>query len=138
MDLVENKLSMATGTVQVRGKLKNRQNALTPGNFVRVRLALDKARDKLLVPDRAVVLEQADTFLLIVGSDNKVEKRKVKVGPLHPDDKTLRVIDEGLKPKEWVIIEGRQRVRPGMEVQLKNVAPPEKPATPPKQSPAKK
>ena len=85
MDLVANKLNESTGTLKVRGILKNPEKMLTPGNFVRVRLAVDKARNKLLVPDRAVIPEQGDTFLLIVGSDDKVEKRKVKIGPLDPD-----------------------------------------------------
>jgi membrane fusion protein, multidrug efflux system len=126
VDLVANALSMGTGTMEVRGILKNPQSALTPGNFVRVRLALDKARDKLLVPERGVVYEQGDAFLLVVGADDKVEKRKVTLGSLDPNDKTLRVIDEGLKRDERVIIQGRQRVRPGMEVQAEQVAQAEK------------
>jgi len=138
IDLVANALSMGTGTMQVRGILKNPKKVLTPGNFVRVRLALDKARDKLLVPDRAVIYEQGDTFLLIVNSEEKVDKRKVKIGPVDPDDKLLRVIEEGLKRDERVVIQGRQHVRPGIQVQAKHIAQPEKPAASPKNSPTKK
>ena len=58
---------------------------------------------------------------MIVGSDDKVDKRKVKIGPLDPDDKSLRVIEEGLKRDEWVVVEGRQRVRPGIQVEVKRL-----------------
>ena len=92
-------MNESTGTIKVRGILKNAKKMLTPGNFVRVRIAVDKARDKLLVPDRAVIYEQGETFLLIVDSDDKVDKRKVKIGPLDPNDKSLRVIEEGLKAR---------------------------------------
>jgi RND family efflux transporter MFP subunit len=122
IDLVANSLSMGTGTIKARGILKNADKALTAGNFVRVRLALDKARPKLLIPDRAVVLEQTDTFLLVVGGDDMVEKRKVTIGALDPADKTMRVIDGGLKRDEWVIVEGRQRVRPGMQVKAERIS----------------
>jgi RND family efflux transporter MFP subunit len=126
VDLVANALNMGTGTIKVRGILKNADKALTAGNFVRARLAVDRARPKLVVPDRAVVLEQTDTFLLVVGSDGKVEKRKVTIGSLDPTDKTLRVIEKGVKPDEWVIVEGRQRVRPGMEVKAEHLTQPAK------------
>jgi RND family efflux transporter MFP subunit len=138
IDLVANSLSTSTGTMQVRGILKNPKKFLTPGNFVRVRLAIDKANDKLLVPDRAVIREQSDTFVLIVNGDNKVEKRKVEIGALSPTDKSLRVIEEGLKQNEWVVIKGRQHVRPGMQVDAKRVAVTEKPATSPKKTDEKK
>jgi RND family efflux transporter MFP subunit len=123
MDVVANALSMGTGTMQVRAVLKNPKNILTPGNFVRVQVPLDKARDKLLVPDRAVIYEQGDTFLLIVDSKNMVDKRKVKIGPLDSNEKSLRVIEEGVKTDDQVIIQGRQRVRPGIEVKVERVEP---------------
>ena len=128
MDVVANALSVGTGTMQVRGILKNPKKALTAGNFVRVRLPVDKARDKLLVPDRAVIYEQGDTFLLIVNSKDEIENRKVKIGPLDPDDNSLRVIEDGVKKGEWVVIRGRQHVRPGIPVKVDRLAEPEKPA----------
>jgi len=135
LNLVANKLNESTGTLKVRGKLNNPDRMLTPGNFVRVRLAVDKARDRLLVPDRAVIPEQGDSFVLVLGGEEKVEKRKVKIGGLDPDDKSLRVIEKGLKPDEWILV---QRVRPGIQVQAKRIAQPEKPAASPKQPPTKK
>ena len=135
LDLTANKLDQSTGTLKVRGILKNPDKMLTPGNFVRVRLAVDKPRDRLLVPDRAVIPEQGDSFLLVLGDGDKVEKRKVKIGGLDPEDKTLRVIEEGLKPDEWILI---HRVPPGVQVEAKRITQSEKPAVPPKQSPTKK
>ena len=135
LDLTANKLDQSTGTLKVRGILKNPDKMLTPGNFVRVRLAVDKPRDRLLVPDRAVIAEQGDSFVLVLGDGDKVEKRKVKIGGLDPEDKTLRVIEEGLKPDEWILI---HRVQPGIQVEAKRITQSEKPAAPPKQSPRKK
>ena len=135
LDLTANKLDQSTGTLKVRGILKNTDRMLTPGNFVRVRLAVDKPRDRLLVHDRAVIPEQGDSFVLVLGGGDKVEKRKVKIGGLDPEDKTLRVIEEGLKPDEWILI---HRVPPGVEVQAKRITPSEKPTASPKQSPTKK
>jgi RND family efflux transporter MFP subunit len=132
VDVVANGLNESTGTIKVRGILKNAKNMLTPGNFVRVRVAVDKARDRLLVPERAVICEQEETFLLIVADDGTVEKRKVRIGPLDPEDKSLRVIEEGLQAGQWVVIEGRQRVRRGIQVKAERLAMPESPAASPR------
>jgi RND family efflux transporter MFP subunit len=128
VDVASNKLNEGTGTLKVRGILKNQKKILTAGNFVRVRVAVDKAHDKLLVPDRAVLYEQGETFLLIVGNDGKVEKRRVTIGPLDSNDDSLRVIDDGLKTGEWVVVEGRQRVRRGVQVVPKHLPVAEKAA----------
>jgi membrane fusion protein, multidrug efflux system len=128
VDVTSNKLNESTGTLKVRGILKNAKKMLTAGNFVRVRVAVDKAHDKRLVPDRAVLCEQGETFLLIVGSDGKVEKRRVNIGPLDSNDASLRVIEDGLKAGEWVVVEGRQRVRRGIQVEPKHLPLAEKPA----------
>jgi membrane fusion protein, multidrug efflux system len=123
VDVVANRLNESTGTVKVRGILNNPKWMLSAGNFVRVRVAVDKPRDHLLVPDRSVIPEQGESFLLVVGDGGKIEKRRVKIGSLDPDDKSLRIIDEGLKPGEWVVVEGRQRVRPGVPVEAKHLPP---------------
>jgi RND family efflux transporter MFP subunit len=138
VDVVANALSSSTGTMQVRAILKNAQNFLTPGNFVRVRLPLDKAREKLLVPDRAVVYEQGDAYLLVVNAEDKVDKRKVALGPLDPGDKSLRVIHEGVKADDRVIVQGRQRVRPDAVVKVELVSSPEKAGATSEASAAKK
>jgi RND family efflux transporter MFP subunit len=130
VDVVANGLNESTGTIKARGILKNPKFMLTPGNFVRVRIAVDRARNKFLVPDRAVIHEQGETFLLVVNGDNTVGKRKVTIGPLDPNDKSLRVIEEGLKGGELVVVEGRQRVRHDVQVEVKQMPFPETPAAP--------
>jgi RND family efflux transporter MFP subunit len=117
-DLVANSLGTGTGTMQVRAIFKNPRKVLTPGNFVRVRVPVDKAQERLLVPDRAVISDQGEKFLLIVNDSDEVEKRKIKAGPLDPDDKTMRVVHEGVGDDERVIVQGRQRVRPGTTVKV--------------------
>jgi RND family efflux transporter MFP subunit len=128
VDVASNKLNEGTGTLKVRGILKNPKKMLTAGNFVRVRVAVDKAHDKLLVPDRAVLYEQGETFLLIVSNEGKVDKRRVTIGPLDSNDDSLRVIEDGLKTGEWVVVEGRQRVRRGVQVVPKHLPVAEKAA----------
>jgi RND family efflux transporter MFP subunit len=132
IDVVANGLNENTGTLKVRGKLNNKEKYLSSGNFVRVRIALDKARDRLLVPAAAVIPKQGENFVLIVGGDGKIEERKVRVGALDPYDKTLQVIEEGLKGGEQVVVEGRQRVRKGVPVKIRQVAVSEKPPAVPK------
>jgi RND family efflux transporter MFP subunit len=73
VDLVANALGAGTGTMQVRAILKNPDKVLTPGNFVRVRVPVDKLQERLLVPDRAVISDQGEKFLLIVKADDTVE-----------------------------------------------------------------
>lgn len=124
LDLVANAMSAGTGTMQVRAVLDNPQGILTPGSFVRVRLPVDEPRNKLLVPDRAVIYQQGVPFLLIVDGESKVDQRKVTLGPLDPEDNTLRVIEEGVKAGEQVIVQGRQRVRPDAQVNPQPVAQP--------------
>jgi RND family efflux transporter MFP subunit len=125
VDLVANALGTGTGTMQVRAILKNPDQVLTPGNFVRIRLPLDVARDRLLVPDRAMIAEQGDMFVLIVNKEDKIDKRKVKAGPLDPKDKSMRVVEEGVGADEWVVVQGRQRVRPETHVKAERVTLPQ-------------
>jgi multidrug efflux pump subunit AcrA (membrane-fusion protein) len=68
-----------------------------------------------LVAERALGSDQGQKFLYVVGSDNKVQARRVTLGPLQPDG--LRVIQDGISPGEWVVVSGLQMVQPRMEVQ---------------------
>jgi RND family efflux transporter MFP subunit len=127
VDLVANALGTGTGTMQLRAIVKNPEQVLTPGNFVRVRLPVDKARDMVLVPDRGIISEQGNKFVLVVDKDDKIDKRSVQVGPLDPNDKSMRVITKGVGGDEWVVVQGRQRVRPGTHVKTQKLAIPEAP-----------
>ena len=84
--------------------------------FARVRVPISKAKNALLVTERAIGTDQGQKFLYIVDSKDEVVFRPVQLGAVHDG---LRVVTEGLKPGERVIIDGLQRVRPGSVVSPK-------------------
>jgi multidrug efflux system membrane fusion protein len=102
-----------TGTIQVRARFPNADGVLLAGLFVRVRVPFGEPHSALLVTERALGSDQGQRYLLVANSQNIVEYRPVKVGPRHD---RLRVITDGLRPDDWVIVNGLQRVRPGVTV----------------------
>ena len=91
----------------------NPDRLLLPGIFGRLRVAASGPYDALLVPDSAVVSDQANKLLMVVGEDDVVQPRPVTLGPLH---ERLRVIRQGIGPDDRVIVEGLLRARPGNPV----------------------
>lgn len=114
-----------TGTIKIAAIFPNPGNLLRPGQFARVRAASRVKKGALLVPQRAVIEIQGTYQVAVVGADNKVDIRPVKVAERIG---TLWVIDEGLKPGEQVVAEGVQKVRQGMVVTPKPFAPTTGPA----------
>jgi membrane fusion protein, multidrug efflux system len=110
-----------TGTITGKGKFPNPRYLLRPGQYARVRLETDVRRGATTVPQRALQDLQGLAQIAVVGPDGKVEIRMVQPGP---SSGTLRVIEKGLTPGEHVIVEGFQKVQPGMVVSPKP-APPE-------------
>jgi RND family efflux transporter MFP subunit len=106
------------------GTLPNPGGRLLPGMFVRIRVPVGKPRPVLLVPEDAVSSDQGKRYLLVVNARNVVERRDVKLGESHDGQ---RVIKEGLRPDEWVITRGQQRVRPGVSVEPQREEPPKRP-----------
>jgi RND family efflux transporter MFP subunit len=127
IDFADNRINPATGTIRVRGVFANKDGKLTPGQFARIHLPVGEKYKGLLVTDQAVGTDQSQKYLLIVNSDNKVEYRLVTPGRL---DGNLRIFrpDAGLKAGEWVIVNGVQRIRPGMVVKPERVPMPTLPA----------
>ena len=113
IDFIDNTLDAGTGTIQVRGVIPNSDGALTPGLFASMRITGSGPYQTLLVPDLAVGTEQNERFLLLVGADNVVTSRKVKLGLLFGN---LRSIIDGLKPSDRVVVNGLQQARPGTKV----------------------
>jgi len=113
LDYVSPTLNQSTGTISVRGILKNADRVLLPGYFVRVRVPFDQQQSALLVPDTALGADQAGRYVLVVSGENVVEQRKVTTGPL---DGGMRVIEAGLKPDDRVVIGGLLRAIPGQKV----------------------
>ena len=92
---------------------------LSPGMFVRIRLPIGQPHPALLVIDRAVASDQGLKFVYVLDAENKVQYRRVTTGPLQDDG--LRVIEEGLKPDDWVVVGGLQQVRPRMTIKPEQV-----------------
>jgi len=106
----------STGTVQARGIFENPDKKIVPGLFVRLRTPLEERKNGLLVPERAVASDQAGRYVLVVKSDDTVERRGVQVGTA---ENGWVVIDEGLKADDRVIVDGLQKALPGSKVSAK-------------------
>ena len=118
IDFVDNQINPKTGTLRVRGVFPNKEERLSPGFFARVRVPIGEARDALLVSDRALDNDQGQKILYIVNQKNEIVSRPIRAGALHDG---LRVIEEGLKVRERVVVNGLQLCRPGMTVEPKLV-----------------
>ena len=113
MDFVDNQIDSGTGTIRGRAIFPNPDKILSAGMFAELRLPGSGRYEAILIPDSAIGRDQSEQFLLVVGDDNKVERRSVKLGPIAHG---LRVVRSGLKPKERIITRGLQKARPGDEV----------------------
>lgn len=118
IDFEDNQIAPNTGTLRMRGRFANQDNALEPGFFVRVRVPIGLTHQALLVPDRAIDSDQGRRVLRIVNEKNQVVSRPVRLGELHDG---LRVIEDGLARDDRVIVKGLMQVRPGMTVEPKVV-----------------
>jgi len=116
-----------TGTITVKGVFPNPGAFLRPGQFARIRVETDVRKGALVVPVRALTDLQGTKQLAVVGPDDKVDIRSVRVGPIWG---TLQVIDQGVAAGDRVIVEGVQKVAQGMAVAPKP-APPELAGAPP-------
>ncbi len=106
----------STGTLKVAILFPNPGNVLRPGQYAKVRAVLETIPAAVVVPQRAVNDLQGNFQIAVVGPDNKVSIRTVKVGVRTG---TMIVISEGLQPGERVIVEGLQKVKDGMTVNPK-------------------
>jgi RND family efflux transporter MFP subunit len=105
-----------TGTISVLGTFPNPVHSLQilrPGLFGRVRIVLGFNRDAVLVPQRAVVQQQASDVVYVVGKDQKVALRSVRLGARAGSD---YIVTSGLRSGETVVVEGTQKVQPGSTV----------------------
>jgi membrane fusion protein, multidrug efflux system len=119
MDFLDNRLDVGTGTLRGRAIVDNKDLSILPGQFARVRIIASGAYEALLIPDAAVATDQSRKIVMVVKPDDTVEARPVTLGPL---DNGLRVIREGLKADDRVIVDGLQRARPGAKVSPKMAA----------------
>jgi RND family efflux transporter MFP subunit len=113
VDFLDNRLDVSTGTLRGRAVVPNKDFSILPGQFGRVRLIASAPYEALLVPDTAIATDQSRKIIFVVKDDDTVEAKPVTLGPL---DEGLRVIREGLKPDDRVVVDGLQRVRVGAKV----------------------
>src|SRR5438552_1956909 len=119
VNFVDNQVSSTTGTIRVRATFPNKNFALTPGLFARVRLQGGGAYDGCLAKDESVVTDLNQKYVFVLGKNNILEYRPVKLGPITDG---LRVVREGLHDGDVIVTNGLQRVRPGTPVTPKRVA----------------
>jgi RND family efflux transporter MFP subunit len=119
MVFVDNALDPATGTIRSRALLDNHERLFTPGLFARIKLMGAREYQAVLINDSAVGTDQSVRYVLVIGGDNRVLYRPVKLGPVIDG---LRVVDSGLAAGETIVVNGLQRVRPGAQVAPQRVA----------------
>lgn len=127
VESTDNRLSASTGTLLVRMVFPNTDNALVPGLFARVRVPFGDPQPTLLISERAIGTDQSQKFVFTVDEAGVASYRTVRLGGLIGEK---RIVRDGLRPGERVVVNGLQRIRPGMTVAAEF-----QPATPPAVAP---
>jgi len=104
----------------MRATLPNPERQLIDGEFVTVEVRERREQPRLVVPQAAIQVDQAGSYVLVVDKDNKVQQRRIKLGTQQDAD---IVVDSGLNEGENVIIDGILKVRPGLTVSATPIAP---------------
>src|SRR5215472_12960354 len=117
---LDRQVDVRTGAILVKVQFPNPGNVLRPGGFGNISTVVRIQKNALLVPQRAVNELQGGYLVAVIGIDNKVSIRPIKVGPKVD---TMWIVNEGLKPGDRIVAEGVQKVRNGMEVQAKPFQP---------------
>ncbi|MBV8472361.1 MAG: efflux RND transporter periplasmic adaptor subunit [Hyphomicrobiales bacterium] len=132
LDYASPQVDVSTGSLTARAIFDNKDRALLPGLFVRVRTPIGRYEKALLTRDDAIGTSQEGRYVLVVGPDNVVAKKVVKLGQR---EGPLRVIESGLDANDWVVTEGVMRAVPGAKVDPQR--PPPQAAADDRQDPAK-
>src|SRR5258707_10696310 len=119
VSFVDNQVSSSTGTIRLRATFPNKNLALTPGLFARIRLQGGGAHSACLARDEAVVTDLNQKYVFVLGKNNTLEYRPVKLGPM---TEGLRVVRDGLRNGDVIVVNGLQRVRPGAVVNPKKIS----------------
>ena len=123
---IDRAVDSKTATLRVRAEFKNGEKLLKPGMFGRIKVDLGARGDSILVPERAVAELQGKTFVWLIGEGNKASQRPVRVGEVIGGDV---LVLEGLKAGDRIVVEGLQKVREGMPVEIVNASAPAKVAS---------
>lgn len=126
LQFIDNAMDAGSGTIKGRAIFDNRDGRFTPGLFARIKLVSEKADTVALISDRAIATDLGKKFVLVVDRENKAEYRPVSLGPLLGDQ---RIVRDGLKPGDVVIVSGLQKVKPGDAVSPVRLPVPERTAS---------
>jgi membrane fusion protein (multidrug efflux system) len=119
LNFLDMAVDSSTGSISVRAQFDNPGRLLLPGQFVRARVEGSSISNGIVVPQRAVLLKPEGATVLVVGKDNLLESKPVRLGPLHG---TLWVIQSGLNPGDRVVTDGLQHARVGAPVRVEGEA----------------
>ena len=114
INFIDREIDPNTGAILVQAFFPNPDMVIRPGQFAKIRAMVGMEKDAIIVPQRCIMDLQGQKNVYVIGDSNKVEMRRVKIGPSVSD---FMLIEEGLKPGEQVIYEGLQKARPGSVVQ---------------------
>jgi len=113
IDFVDNQVNAAAGTIRIRAVFDNRDRIFTPGLFAKIKIVGSGKYKAILVRDSAIATDQDKKAVLRLAPDGTVQSQFVQLGPLIDG---LRIIREGLKPGDKIVVNGTLKVRPGMQV----------------------
>lgn len=114
VDFVDNRLNPQTGAIRLRASFDNAKGQFVPGLAVKLTMATSSTYDAVMVPDRAIGTDQTKKYVYVVGKDGQPQFREIKLGALIDG---MRVVGNGsVKPGEHVVVDGLQRIMPGMPV----------------------
>jgi membrane fusion protein (multidrug efflux system) len=121
---IDRAVDVKTGTLRIRASFANSERLLRPGMFGRINIDLGTRANSILAPERAVAELQGKTFVWLVGADNKATQRAVRVGDVIGPDV---LILEGLQAGDRIVVEGLQKMREGLAVDVAVDSPPPTP-----------
>lgn len=113
LQLIDNQVDASSGTVRVRAVFPNPDGAHMPGQFVRLHMGQSKPASAIAINERAIGTDQDKKFVLVVNGENRADYRPIALGPI---TEGLRIVTDGLKPGERIVVNGLQRLRPGVLV----------------------
>ena len=116
LTFLDNTVDTATGTIQLKARLDNRNNALTPGQFVEVSLTVREVAGALLIPNEALQAGPNGNFVYVAKPDQTVELRMVQTLPA---TRTTLIVEKGLKPGDKVVTDGQLRLTPGARYEVR-------------------
>ena len=121
IDFLDVQVNPRTDGQTVRAMFPNPDDILTSGQTVRVIIEEKGGDEVVVIPESAIAIDQTGPYVFVVGQDDKVEQRHIRLGASR---KGLAVVDEGLNPGDRVIVQGQQRVRAGITVAPQLASPP--------------